>query len=174
MAAEADVPAEAEAGLLLEQLAARGWSLGTAESLTGGLLAATVVGVPGASSVFAGSVVAYDPAVKVSVLGVDPDLVARVGTVDEQVVSEMASGARRVLDVDVALATTGVAGPGPSEGHPAGTVWVACATPREVRTRLVTLSGERPRVRAGAVLAALVLGREVAPDDDGGSGYGGP
>lgn len=170
MAAEA----ETESRLLLEQLAALGWSLGTAESLTGGLLAATVVGVPGASSVFAGSVVAYATTVKVSVLGIDPDLVRRAGTVDEQVAAEMASGARRVLDVDVALATTGVAGPGPSEGHPAGTVWVACATPREVTTRVVTLSGERAEVRSGAVLAALALGREVTPTVDGGAGYGGP
>lgn len=166
--------AETEARLLLERLAGHGWSLGTAESLTGGLLAATLVGVPGASSVFAGSVVAYDPAVKVSVLGVDPDLIARVGTVDERVATGMAAGARRVLDVDLALATTGVAGPGPSEGHPAGTVWLACATPREVKARLVTLPGERDEVRSAAVLAALALGREVTPAVDGGSGYGGP
>lgn len=162
-----------EAGRLLEQLAARGWSLGSAESLTGGLLAATVVAVPGASRVFAGTVVAYDPAVKVSALGVDPGLIERVGTVDEEVARQMATGARRVLGVDLALATTGVAGPGPSEGHPAGTVWLACATSTGVRTRLVTLTGERPEVRAGAVRAALALGREVTLSADGGAGYGG-
>lgn len=106
---------DADAADLLAALGARGWSLGTAESLTGGLLAATVVEVPGSSAVFAGSVVAYDPAVKISLLQVDTDLVARVGTVDEQVASQMAKGACRALGVDVALATTGVAGPGPSE-----------------------------------------------------------
>ena len=165
--------ATACAGRLLEERADRGWSLGTAESLTGGLLAATIVGVPGASSVFAGSVVAYDPVVKTSVLGVDPALIDRVGTVHEEVAGQMATGARRVLDVDLALATTGVAGPGPSEGHPAGTVWVACATAKGVKARLVTLSGERPAVRAGAALAALELGREVTLSADGAPGYGG-
>lgn len=162
-----------DAGRLLEQLAVRGWSLGTAESLTGGLLAATVVSVPGASAVFAGSVVAYDAALKVSVLGVDADLVTRVGTVDEQVARQMAVGARRVLEVDIALATTGVAGPGPSEGHAAGTVWVACASAKGVDARLLTLSGERAEVRAGAVRGALALGREVTLSADGGAGYGG-
>lgn len=162
-----------EAGRLLEQLTARGWSLGSAESLTGGLLAATIVSVPGASSVFAGSVVAYDPAVKVSALGVDPALLERVGTVDEDVAVAMATGARRELGVDLALATTGVAGPGASEGHPAGTVWLACATAKGVHTRLLALSGERAEVRAGAVRAALALGQEVTLSADGGPGYGG-
>lgn len=155
----ADPPGEA-AGLL-EAVAARGWSLGTAESLTGGLLAATVVAVPGASRVFHGSVVAYDPGIKIDLLGVAPALVERVGTVDEEVASQMALGARRVLGVDVAVATTGVAGPGPSAGHPAGTVWLACATPTGVSTRLLTLRGDRSQVRSGAVEAALALGHEV-------------
>ncbi len=155
----ADPPGEA-AGLL-EAVAARGWSLGTAESLTGGLLAATLVAVPGASRVFHGSVVAYDPGIKIDLLGVAPALVERVGTVDEEVASQMALGARRVLGVDVAVATTGVAGPGPSEGHPAGTVWLACATPTGVSTRLLTLRGDRSQVRSGAVEAALALGHEV-------------
>lgn len=161
------------AGRLLEALAARGWSLGTAESLTGGLLAATVVAVPGASQVFHGSVVAYDPGVKVEVLGVSADLVERVGTVDQEVVSQMALGARRVLGVDVALATTGVAGPGPSEGHPAGTVWLACAGPTGVTARRLALTGDRSQVRSGAVLAALALGHEVTLSADWGPMYGG-
>ena len=144
----------ADAAGLLDALAARGWSLGTAESLTGGLLAATVVEVPGASRVFAGSVVAYDPAVKISLLGVDQSVIERVGTVDEQVATQMATGACRALGVDVAVATTGVAGPGPSEGHPAGTVWLACASPSGLRTRRLALTGERPAVRAGAVRAS--------------------
>lgn len=151
-----------EAAGLLEALTARGWSLGTAESLTGGLLAATVVALPGASRVFHGSVVAYNPGIKVDVLGVAQDLVERVGTVDREVVSQMALGARRVLGVDVAIATTGVAGPGPSEGHPAGTVWLACATPTGVSARLLTLTGDRSQVRSSAVEAALALGHEVA------------
>lgn len=146
---------------LLSALADREWSLGTAESLTGGLLAATIVGVPGASTVFAGSIVAYDPRVKVATLGVDPGLIERVGTVDEQIVTQMAKGAARVLGVDVAIATTGVAGPGPSEGHPAGTVWLACCSPEGLLTRRLALQGDRAAVRAAAVEAALGLAREL-------------
>lgn len=155
----ADPPPGADG--LLESLAARGWSLGTAESLTGGLLAATLVAVPGASRVFHGSVVAYDSGLKIEVLGVEADLVDRVGTVHREVASQMALGACRVLGVDVAIATTGVAGPGPSEGHPAGTVWLACATPTGVTARLLALSGDRAQVRGAAVEAALDLGHEV-------------
>lgn len=157
---------------LLGGLAARGWSLGTAESLTGGLLAATIVDVPGASSVFTGAVIAYSATVKVDVLGVPADLLARVGTVDEAVARHMAEGARRVLGVDVALATTGVAGPGPSEGHPAGTVWIACATLSGVDARLLALTGERAGVRAAAVAAAVDLAHEVTLSADGEGRYG--
>lgn len=160
-------------GELLDQLAGLGWSLGTAESLTGGLLAATVVAVPGASRVFAGSVVAYAADLKVRLLGCDRDLIERVGTVDEQVARQMAVGARRALRVDLALATTGVAGPGPSEGHPAGTVWLACASPTGVRARHVRVAGGRAAVRAGAVSAALTLAGEVTVSADGIAGYGG-
>lgn len=157
----------ADAGRLLERLAGHGWSLGTAESLTGGLVAATLVSVPGASRVFAGAVVAYAAAVKIDVLGVDAALVERVGTVDDEVVRQMATGARRVLGVDVALATTGVAGPGPSEGHPAGTVWVACAGPEGVVARRHVVAGDRATVRVGASAAAIALGEEVALSADG-------
>ena len=152
----------ADAAGLLGLLADGGLTLGTAESLTGGLLAATLVEVPGASRVFVGSVVAYDPEVKTSVLGVDRDLVARVGTVDEQVAVQMARGARRVLGSDLAIATTGVAGPGSSEGHPAGTVWLACAWAGGVTTRRLALTGKRADVRAASVAAAIGLAHEVA------------
>ena len=161
MAADPGAAGRAAAGALLGQLAGQRLSLGSAESLTGGLLAATIVAVPGASDSFAGSVVAYDPAVKIGVLGVDAGLIERRGTVDEAVAVSMARGARRVLGVDVALATTGVAGPGPNEGHPAGTVWLACASPAGVRTRLLVLNGDRGAVRSGAVLGALDLGIDV-------------
>ena len=81
----------------------------------------------------------------------------------------MAKGACRALGVDVALATTGVAGPGPSEGHPAGTVWLACAWPGGLRTRRLALTGGRAAVRAGAVAAALDLARDVVLTVDGGT-----
>lgn len=146
---------------LVAALGARGWRLGVAESLTGGLLAATIVEVPGASQVLRGAVVAYDPAVKMSLLHVDPDLLARAGTVAEEVAVEMARGARRVLGAHLAMATTGVAGPGPSEGHPSGTVWIACVGPSGVSTRRLALTGDRAAVRAGAVSSAITLGHDV-------------
>lgn len=139
-------------------LAARaGLTIGTAESLTGGLVSAAIVSVPGASRVHRGAVVAYAAEVKSSVLGVHPDLIARVGTVDEQVAREMAVGARRVLGCDLAVATTGVAGPGPSEGHPAGTVWLACVGPTGTLTRGLRLDGNREGVRDRCTAEALAL-----------------
>ena len=152
----------AEAAELLERLIGSGRTLGTAESLTGGMLAAAVVEVPGASRAFRGSIIAYAPDLKSRLLDVDPDLIAEVGTVDAEVARQMAKGAQRALGVDVALATTGVAGPGPAEGHPAGTVWVACATGSGVAARGAVLTGGRGAVRAGAVTAALGLALEVA------------
>lgn len=134
-----------------------GLTLATAESLTGGLVAATVVDVPGASRVLRGGVVAYAPDVKRELLGVDAGLLERVGTVDEGVARQMAEGARRVLGSAVAVATTGVAGPGAAEGHPAGTVWIACLAPGESRTRRLTLTGDRAAVRSGCRDAALTL-----------------
>ncbi|WP_068251912.1 CinA family protein [Janibacter corallicola] len=151
----------ADAAELLERLTGSSRTLGTAESLTGGMLAAALVEVPGASRVFRGSVVAYVPDLKSRLLGVDPELIAEVGTVDAEVARQMAKGAQRALGVDVALATTGVAGPGPAEGHPAGTMWVACATASGVAARCAVLTGGRGAVRSGAVTAALELALEV-------------
>lgn len=149
------------AAALVEAAHAHGATLATAESLTGGLVAATIVSVPGASRVLVGGVVAYSVAVKTAMLGVDADLVATVGTVDEGVVRQMAEGARRALSADVALATTGVAGPGPAEGRPAGTAWIACATPDGTDARELLLEGGRDAVRRGCTVAVLALAVEV-------------
>jgi nicotinamide-nucleotide amidase len=133
--------------LLLE----RGWSLGLAESLTGGLVAARVVAVPGASAWFRGAVVAYDAAVKRSVLGVaDGPVVTRAAA------AAMAEGARQVLGADVGLATTGVAGPAVQEGRPVGTVVVGLAVPGSVPDGVeLRLPGDRERVRQLATISAL-------------------
>lgn len=154
-------PVDAGAAELVELARLRGLTLATAESLTGGLVAATIVSVPGASHVLLGGVVAYSAAVKCSLLGVDPALVARVGTVDEEVAVQMAEGGRRATGADLAVATTGVAGPGPAEGRPAGTVWIACADASGAVTRELHLDGDRDAVRRGSVAAALDLLREV-------------
>jgi len=146
-------------GLLLE----RGWTLGIAESLTGGLLAARVVGVPGASEWFRGAVVAYDAAVKQSVLGVPEGPVV---TRDAAVV--MAEGARRVLHADVGLATTGVAGPTEQEGRRVGTVVVGLALPGSVSEAVeFRLPGERERVRQLATISAFNLLRRRLSAADG-------
>ncbi|RYY41164.1 MAG: nicotinamide-nucleotide amidohydrolase family protein, partial [Actinomycetales bacterium] len=94
----------------------RGETIGTAESLTGGLLCAALVDVPGASDVVVGGLVAYATQVKTDVLGIDPDLVDARGTVDPDVAVAMATSVHHLLGSDWGVSTTGVAGPGPSEG----------------------------------------------------------
>lgn len=152
---------EGSARRLLELLSARGWNLAVAESLTGGQVTAALVDVPGASAVLRGGVVTYATDLKASVLGVDADLLAARGPVDPDVARGMAEGVRARLGADVGLATTGVAGPGPQDGHRAGTVHVAVATPAGVVTRALALPGGRADVRAGATAAVLALAVEV-------------
>lgn len=136
----------------------RGISLGTAESCTGGLVAAALTSVPGASETFMGSVVSYDPAVKIAVLGVDPSTVEVDGVVSSRCAKEMAQGARRALSVDIAVSVTGIAGPGGAEpGKPVGTVWFGIASPWRTRTLCRHLKGGREAVRKGAVKVALGL-----------------
>ncbi len=119
-----------DAGQVVALLIARGATVATAESLTGGRLAAALTSVPGASACVVGGVVAYATAVKVAVLGVPADLVAEHGVVSGECAAAMARGSRDLLGTTYAMATTGVAGPDPQEGHPAGHVWVAVAGPR--------------------------------------------
>ncbi|MET0447847.1 MAG: CinA family protein [Aeromicrobium sp.] len=141
----------------VEALRAVGATVATAESLTGGLVCATLVSVPGASDVVRGGVVAYAPEVKTTALGVDAGLIAERGTVDAEVAAAMARGARTRLGATYGLATTGVAGPDASEGKPPGTVHIAVAGPNGVRTRLLALSGDREAIRSGTVAARLSL-----------------
>lgn len=170
-AARPDVSAEAAA--LVHRLTDRGLTIATAESLTGGLLAATLVDVPGASAVFTGGVVAYATPVKHTVLGVDARLLDERGPVDPDVAEQMAERVRRVCAVDgrpadVGLATTGVAGPDWQGGRPPGTVFVAVASARGIRSVGLALDGDRPAVRRSAVAAAIATALtelETAPAD---------
>ncbi|WP_420035881.1 CinA family protein [Streptomyces sp. cg28] len=118
----------------LRLLAERGETLAVAESLTGGLVAAELVSVPGASKVFRGSVTAYATELKHTVLGVDAALLAAHGAVHPEVALQMAAGVRDALGADWGIATTGVAGPEPQDGQLVGTVFVAVAGPEEART----------------------------------------
>jgi nicotinamide-nucleotide amidase len=139
----------------------RGWTLGVAESLTGGLVVAELVTVPGASAVLRGGIVAYATDLKGSLLGVDADLLARRGAVDPDVASQMARGVRGATRADAGIATTGVAGPDPQDDHPPGLVFVAVSTPDGEEVRRLDVAGDRPRIRAAAVDAALDLALAV-------------
>lgn len=130
-------------------------TVAAAESLTGGLVCATLVDVPGASDVVRGGVVAYQADLKTRLVGVDADLIAREGTVHPDVALQLARGVRDRLGATWGLGTTGVAGPGPSEGHPAGTVFVAVAGPDGATVRRLELDGDRAQVRTGAVRGVL-------------------
>jgi nicotinamide-nucleotide amidase len=130
-------------------------TVATAESLTGGLVCATLVSVAGASDVVLGGVIAYAPDAKTDLLGVDPALIAERGTVDADVAAQMATGIRTRLGATYGLATTGVAGPDASEGKPAGTVHIAIAGPDGVRSTALDLDGDRDAVRKGTVDALL-------------------
>lgn len=147
------------AGALLDGLRDRGWTVATAESLTGGQVAATIVDVPGASRSMRGGVVAYATDVKGSVLGVDADLLTAHGAVHPEVARQMAERVRAVVGTDVGLATTGVAGPDQQDGFSPGTVHVAVATPRGTVVRTLALTGDRAQIRAATCVAVL---REAA------------
>ncbi|QNA92458.1 MULTISPECIES: CinA family protein [unclassified Microbacterium] len=146
---------------VLSALRERGWTMGVAESLTGGALCAEIVSVPGASSVLLGGVVAYATEVKATVLGVEGELLATYGPVHPQVAEQMAGGVRRVVRVggrvaDVGVSTTGIAGPDSPDGQPVGTVHIGVVTPTASRTKAFLFHGDREEIRAKAVEAALV------------------
>ncbi|ARI51894.1 MULTISPECIES: nicotinamide-nucleotide amidohydrolase family protein [Streptomyces] len=146
------------AARVLERLVERGETLAVAESLTGGLVAADLTSVPGASRSFRGSLTAYATALKGEVLGVDGTLLAERGAVDPEVARQMAAGVRRVLGADWGIATTGVAGPEPQDGQPVGTVYVAVAGPSGVeKVSALRLNGSRADIRKESVGSVLEL-----------------
>lgn len=145
---------------LLRECAAAGMTLSTAESLTGGALAATIVDVPGASAVFYGGVVAYQNSVKVLSLGVSSELLDNVGAVDAEVARQMALGACRATGASVGLSTTGVAGPEPHQGKKVGRVYLGLAVNGEATAREYDFPGTRGEIRAAAVAASLLMLRD--------------
>lgn len=146
-------------------------AVGTAESLTGGLVVAALTAAPGASASVAGGVVSYATRVKRDVLGVDGALLASRGAVDPDVAAQMAEGVCRVLGCDVGLATTGVAGPEPQDGQPVGTVFVAVAvpgaTPPRTWVKALDLSGGRDGIRRSTVSAVLRLALDTVRESTG-------
>jgi len=150
------------AELVLDLLRDRGWTLGTAESCTGGLAAVRLTDVPGSSDVFRGAVVAYGNEVKTTQLRVPEPLLARHGAVSEEVAAAMAEGARVAFGVDVAVAVTGVAGPdGGTPEKPVGLVYLHAAGPNGGLARRLDFPGDRETIRTRAAVAALHLVRTL-------------
>ena len=144
----------------------RAATLATAESLTGGALATLLTAVPGSSDAYLGGVVAYATGLKETLLGVPRDVVERYGVVSPECARAMARGVRRLTGATYAVSTTGVAGPGPHDGIPAGTVFVGVAGPASVTDVALELTGDRETVRRRAcdealsALAAILDGEE--------------
>ena len=144
-------------GRVADLLLQRGWMLATAESCTGGLIAATCTDLAGSSTWFERGLVTYSNAAKTELLGVDPALIAQHGAVSEAVVRAMVVGALAHAHAQVAVAVTGVAGPsGGSADKPVGTVWFGLALPGQVVTECCQFPGDRAQVRRATVQHALV------------------
>lgn len=146
---------------LVAELKARGFSIAVAESLTGGLVVAELVSVPGASAVVAGGVVAYQTELKHSLLGVSADLLAAEGAVHPDVAAQMARGARERLTLGgepatIGVATTGVAGPDPQDGQQVGTVFVGVSWGSRSDVTALHLEGGRRAIREKTVSESLL------------------
>ncbi|AGL20290.1 CinA family protein [Actinoplanes sp. N902-109] len=139
----------------VELLGERGQTLAVAESLTGGLLAATIVEIPGVSAVFRGGLVVYATDLKHALAGVPEHLLAERGPVDADVAVALAEGARTRCGADWGLATTGVAGPDPQDGKPVGMVFVGVAGATLSTVQQLSLSGSRPEIRRATMTAAF-------------------
>ncbi|MCT9821501.1 CinA family protein [Microbacterium sp. W1N] len=151
-----------DAERLIARLKELGWTAAVAESLTGGLVVSSLIGVSGASAVIRGGVVAYATDLKQSLLGVDATLLEAHGPVHPRVARQMADGVRRSLGrgedpADVGVATTGIAGPISPDGQPVGTVHLAVSTPLGSRVESLQLSGTREQIRAEATARAVRL-----------------
>ena len=148
-----------QAGEILTTLRSANQTLATAESITGGLLSGALTDVPGSSDVFLGGVIAYSPVIKSKLLGVDSALIRAHGVVSKEVSLAMAAGACSRLGSDWAIATTGVAGPGESDGVAAGTVWIAIVGQSGGRitefTERLSLAGNRQEVRVSTIARAF-------------------
>ena len=154
MIADTDEPLEVLIGHILTE---RGKTIATAESCTGGKLAALLNKHSGSSVFYKGSVVAYSNEVKENVLKVHRESLERYGAVSEQVVTQMACGAKKILNTDYAIATSGVAGPtGGTLEKPVGTVWIAWATPDNVYSECFHLGKLREQITDRACTKALV------------------
>jgi nicotinamide-nucleotide amidase len=156
---------EETASIVLDRLRSRGLTIATAESCTGGLVAARLTDAPGSSDTFLGSVVAYSNAVKTGQLGVPVDLLARHGAVSAEIAAAMAGGARERLGADVAVGVTGVAGPGGgTDEKPVGLVFLHASGPMGERSLRLDFPADRETIRGRATVAALHLVRQLVTE----------
>lgn len=140
------------------QLRQRGWTCATAESCTGGGIAYAITQIAGSSDYLMGGFVSYSNEAKQQLLGVRRETLESVGAVSEECAAEMAGGARRALGVDVAIASTGIAGPGGATARkPVGLVYIAVALPDGIEVRRLSLSGGRATIMHEAIREALTL-----------------
>lgn len=154
-----DVSLENALGDLLQE---KGLTLASAESCTGGNIARLITSVPGSSSYYSGSVVAYENRIKTSVLGVDPELIAKHGAVSREVVEQMAYGVRRLLGTDTAISTSGIAGPdGGTEEKPVGSTWICVQFRDDSFAKLYRFGGNRERIIDQASFTAIQLLRRL-------------
>jgi PncC family amidohydrolase len=146
------------AAAVVARLTERGLTIATAESLTAGLITATIADIPGASRILLGGIVSYDPRIKREMLGVPQAVIDGVGVVSEPCARQMAEGARTLLRADIAVSATGVAGPsGGTTDTPVGTVYIACSSKQGTVARRYVFAGDRQAVRRHAVESALQL-----------------
>jgi PncC family amidohydrolase len=139
-------------------LVARRMTLAVAESCTGGLVGHRLTNVPGSSEYFLGGIIAYSNDAKQRLLGVSPDTLARFGAVSQETVREMAQGARRALEAHLAVAVTGIAGPGGgTPGKPVGLTWIALSAPDLTRAVSFHWPGDRQANKEASAQAALEL-----------------
>ncbi|AIG65731.1 nicotinamide-nucleotide amidohydrolase family protein [Weissella tructae] len=141
-------------------------SITAAESLTAGMFLSELGNVPGISAVLPGGFVTYSAETKASMVDVSMDLITSKGVVSHEVAQAMAAGAQNKLNTDVAVSFTGVAGPGPSEGHAAGTVFIGLALNGQVTSREYAFQGDRLEVRTTAVNAAVEWLLDVLENND--------
>jgi len=158
------MPLSAAAEEVVLAAVAKHLTVATAESLTAGMVASAIATVPGASATLQGGIISYQNQVKSSLLGVDADLLERHGAVDADVARQMAAGARRALQADVGVSTTGAAGPEPHGGKSVGTVFVGIATASGSRAVEFRFDGDRAEIRQQASAAALAELRRAVAD----------
>ena len=145
-----------DAAALVARLAERKLTVSTAESCTGGLIASSIVDVPGASAVFPGGAVTYAPSVKTALLGVPEELIEKRGVVSAEVAAAMAEGAKKRFGTDLAVSVTGVAGPdGGTPDAPVGCVYIGVAIKERTVTFREDIPGDREEVRRGAAERAI-------------------